>query len=43
MKKIISIRIDTDVLSELETIALKEKRTLSNLIGKILSDFTQKI
>lgn len=41
-KKIVSIRLDSNVLNRLEVTAKNEKRTLSNLISKILSDFTDK-
>lgn len=42
MKILKSFRIDDDVLKKLQEIADEEKRTLSNLIIKILSDFTNK-
>lgn len=42
MKILKSFRIDDDVLKKLQKIADEEKRTLSNLIIKILSDFTNK-
>lgn len=42
MKILKSFRIDVDVLKKLQKIADEEKRTLSNLIIKILSDFTNK-
>lgn len=42
MKILKSFRIDDDVLKKLQKIADEEKRTLSNLIIKILSNFTNK-
>lgn len=37
-----SIRISEETLAKLEKIAEEEKRTVSNLINKILSDFVDK-
>ena len=37
-----SFRLPKEVLEKLEETAKKEKRTLANLVVKILSDFTDK-
>lgn len=37
-----SIRISKEILAKLEKVAEEEKRTVSNLINKILSDFVDK-
>lgn len=37
-----SIRISEETLAKLEKLAEEEKRTVSNLINKILSDFVDK-
>lgn len=37
-----SIRISKETLAKLEKVAEEEKRTVSNLINKILSDFVDK-
>lgn len=41
-KETINLRIDEDTKKELEKIADKEERTLSNLVIKILKDFLKK-
>lgn len=42
MKTLKAFRIDTEILSVLESIAEEEQRSLSNLVNKILSDFVNK-
>lgn len=37
-----SFRLPKDVVAKLEEVAKEEKRTLANLVIKILSDFTDK-
>lgn len=37
-----SFRLPEDVVEKLEKVAKEEKRTLANLVVKILSDFTDK-
>lgn len=37
-----TFRINKDVLEKLKQIAKDEKRSLNNLVNKILSDFTDK-
>ena len=37
-----TFRINKDVLEKLKEIAKNEKRSLNNLVNKILSDFTDK-
>ena len=37
-----SVRFDAEVLNKLKEIAKDEKRTLSNLINKILTEFVEK-
>lgn len=36
-----SFRLPEDVLKKLEEVAKEEKRTLANLVIKVLSDFTE--
>ncbi len=38
-----SFRIPENVIEELQKVAKQEKRTLANLVIKILSDFTEKV
>lgn len=40
--KTYSVRLDTNQREELEKIAMKEQRTVSNLIRVILSEFIEK-
>lgn len=42
MKKLRSYRIDEDILEKLSNIAKEERRTVSSLINKVLSDFVNK-
>ena len=42
MTTIKTVRIDKETLEKLQKVAEEEKRTLSNLINKILSDFVDK-
>lgn len=37
-----TFRLDAEVVEKLEKIAQEEKRTLANLVKKILSDFADK-
>lgn len=43
MKVLKSFRLPKDVVNKLEKLAKDEKRTLANLVSKILSDFTDKL
>lgn len=36
-----TFRLDADVVKKLEKVAEEEKRTLANLVKKILSDFAE--